>query len=198
MSYLTLQITKFCNAGCSHCEFTEYRDSATQVEIALQIELAASSYSHVIVTGGEPFQSSNLRWVLDELDRHQLMYRIATGGHVPLESHMSALVRASGLCGLQMGSDVLLAERGSERHRDTWHSNIRLLGIHAIPYSITFTADAVVDPAPVVAALNHTRPTGVRISRMSRDLVYADSSCVNAVVRAAEFYGVEVTYDNSL
>ncbi|MGE5086191.1 MAG: radical SAM protein [Bacillota bacterium] len=144
----TLMLTTECSAGCSQCPFS----SPVMMKRHLPLEkvkrvFADSSDALVVVSGGEPFEYLEIHSFLEDLESGVVPLRIATGGHIDLESFLPKLKKIHSLQGISLGTDVLTLRVSSDRRLDAvWLKNVYLLQEEGIPISITVTTgDDLVD-----------------------------------------------------
>lgn len=134
---MMLQISEHCSAKCTHCPFKQ--NSKFFPINALQEKLQNQCEAFVTLTGGEPLEHPNLKFLTEWMKQKDIPFRIATGGHVPLENSMSFLKYNSAFLGFNVGTDVLSNRNSNETFKTNWWQNLKLLVAENIPWSLTVT-----------------------------------------------------------
>jgi MoaA/NifB/PqqE/SkfB family radical SAM enzyme len=142
----TLMITTRCAGQCRPCPFAggklTQRFLGTQdVVAAVQSSLARL----VVITGGEPLEHPHFHDIVRALQRTprqsgSASFRVATGGHIPLQTFIEDLKECDRFVGFSIGTDVIskaCTMRAS--HTKIWKENITALNSVGLAYSLTLT-----------------------------------------------------------
>jgi MoaA/NifB/PqqE/SkfB family radical SAM enzyme len=142
----TLMITTRCAGQCRPCPFAggalPQRFLGTQDVVAA---VQSSTARLVVITGGEPLEHPHFKDIVRALQRatHQdgsARFRVATGGHIPLQAFIDDLKECDRFVGFSIGTDVI-SEACTMRasHTKTWKENITALNSVGLAYSLTLT-----------------------------------------------------------
>lgn len=146
----TIMLTTKCSAKCNHCPFSNPRIEHLFLDVErLQTILSQSEAKLTILSGGEPFEHTEISKILTTLSLQKIPFRIATGGFVDLTPWIDVLKLLSNsfncLEGISMGTDVLSSRVNHSRWVPIWVNNIQLFFRFKISYSLTFTLETDVD-----------------------------------------------------
>lgn len=139
-----LMITSRCSAGCRPCPFGTSQVPSRYLGVdAILTRMAISTAPLIVITGGEPLEHPQFEFLLQRLsasEDKQRPFRIATGGHHPLNRVLEILAPPRGFEGISLGTDVL----GSicpqrEKFIPIWRANVERLNATHTPYSLTLT-----------------------------------------------------------
>lgn len=138
MSLKTVIVNQGCHAECVHCphgqERSILRTKATE-------EIAHAHEDIILLSGGEPLELTyrELLPLIRLCVENKKIFRIATGGHVPLPPFVERLRHIPYFSGFSVGTDVLLSERNSHsvRFQRTWEDNVAHLQSLDINFSFT-------------------------------------------------------------
>jgi|GEM_PF-5164373 len=137
----TVLIHPFCSAKCKHCPYGNLQHGAVREVSDIICEIENKKEKLILISGGEPFEYPYLDVFLSQLSKIDKIFRIATGGHIPIHSLIQQLKRMKNFCGISLGTDILIEERNFNlAHMATWTKNLDLLKSESINYSITITA----------------------------------------------------------
>jgi len=139
-----LQITSSCSAGCIHCPYAVQTHENTEMSLE-DVARNVAGERFVLVTGGEPLEHRNWCGVLRELNKVRCMFRIATGGHIPLLPFIDDLKESALFTGFSVGTDVISQRSSCDSFVAIWKNNIELLNSKRVPYSLTPTVDQTFD-----------------------------------------------------
>lgn len=138
---LLLKITDYCSARCMHCPFSpDKKTNEVSINDISKI-LNQSNQPVTIISGGEPFEHKDFKEVILLVDSfNKSIFRIATGGHIPIKSYSTTLSNLGQFTGISLGTDIMLNSRNTNKElKNIWISNLEFLKEAHIPYSITFT-----------------------------------------------------------
>lgn len=135
-----LLISSSCQAKCLHCPYGKEDKHNERSLKSLFHEIDITNPRPLLITGGEPFECRHLFPVILKLENNQRLYRIASGGHIPMKPFLSSLQVTKFLSGISLGTDVLISSRNPKQNfLLIWHNNLKLIKQHKISYSITIT-----------------------------------------------------------
>lgn len=136
-----IYISNTCQAGCNHCPYgvsNQIRDSLDINMIIQKIE--SSDRKLIILTGGEPLESPFFMELLDRLRSSKKLFRIATGGHIPIQPSIEKLMTLPYFTGFSLGTDILIPERNDKASfKANWLKNLFSIVEWKIHYSLTIT-----------------------------------------------------------
>jgi MoaA/NifB/PqqE/SkfB family radical SAM enzyme len=132
-------ISENCTANCSHCPFKANGDFKTLEQIN-QAFLNLPSGEFSVITGGEPFEHKDFEQILFLMSKYEnILFRVATGGHVPLSKFIPSILKTPNLSGISMGTDVISPRNNNREYSSIYEKNISILNENKINYSITIT-----------------------------------------------------------
>ena len=169
-------VTTRCSAGCAQCPFSDAQMPKLDLPPStLAHLLSKAKYPYVTLSGGEVFEypKAHLHEILVVLAGSQVKFRIATGGHVPLQEYATHLKSMTNLVGISIGTDVL--KGANRRLKAIWHNNVTLLNDLSIPYSLTFT---VIESG---ATTEQMTQMGSRLSPEFLFLRYSDDAALSGL-----------------
>ena len=203
-------ITSRCSGGCLPCPFSK-KDCPERYLPAEDVvsRLQSSKARLVVITGGEPLEHPQFLEILSRIQPSdfapsQGRFRIATGGHVPLQESIKKLKKSIGFAGFSMGTDVLshACPKRSE-HSLIWAKNVEGLNAAALPYSLTLTLHDSKDsqlPFALIRALHPLRRASVCGAKP--EFIYVrvatNQYALKEVIReiSTTFDGIDVVLEN--
>lgn len=142
----TLMITTRCSGECRPCPFAggalPQRFLSTQDVVAA---VQSSTARLVVITGGEPLEHPHFQDIVRALQRlpqqgECARFRVATGGHIPLQTFIEDLKECDRFVGFSIGTDVISEACTMQAlHAKTWKENITALNSVGLAYSLTLT-----------------------------------------------------------
>lgn len=140
LHYVPILITESCSAGCKHCPFGVSQTRAEPRLDAIISKISVASADQIfLITGGEPLEFRSIRKIVEALERKEVYFRIATGGHIPLIG-FNREMSSSFLAGVSVGTDVINPGRNNpEKHAEIWLKNLDFLVKNEISYSLTLS-----------------------------------------------------------
>lgn len=134
----TISVYSGCSAGCLHCPYSKESlgNAMKKEELVKTIECIESPF--ILLTGGEPLEHPKIVSLLAEMSSMGKLFRIATGGHIPLFPFLN-LLNNKFFCGFSIGTDILIKQRNRGNLRVNWLKNILLIKERKIHFSITIT-----------------------------------------------------------
>lgn len=150
---MMLQVGEGCSASCLHCPFTKdgkWRSIEQVIEEAI-----GTPDGYVTLTGGEPLEHPEILAICMELSTLEVPFRIATGGHVPLQEIFPQLTNLPGFLGFNLGSDVVSSRNKSEVFKQVWWQNVNTLSSCGVPWSLTFTLGQDLDHSNLITELQN-------------------------------------------
>jgi pyruvate-formate lyase-activating enzyme len=140
----TVMMTTKCSGGCSHCPFSNpsLEPLFLPTETISRI-LNQTTEKLAILSGGEPFEHPEIMEILTKTSDAIIPFRIATGGFVPLDPWIEKLQTLSeqntAFKGISIGTDVLSNRISHSNWVPIWKSNVQLLILAQVPFSLTLT-----------------------------------------------------------
>lgn len=160
------QLNTQCSAGCGHCPFTRIGIQYSFEAILQQIEQDSDAF--VTISGGEPLEHPDLHKILEVLHLKQIPFRIATGGHIPLDSLILLTRRWPEFLGISFGTDVMSSRNQNAGHKQQWLRNLRQITRIGIPWSLTLTLGRDWNPQPFLVQMIYNAP-GMLVCQKDRD-----------------------------
>lgn len=102
MQLKKIMVCDHCSLGCSHCPYAH--DTGNDYAPPERINYACNE--KIILTGGELFESAYIYDWIEQLDQESIFFRIATGGHVPLEHWYKFLKMKQYFLGVNISTDI--------------------------------------------------------------------------------------------
>ena len=182
-----VEVNAGCRAQCHHCH---YQSDGNPLPLKTVISaLSSIQTSLVVLTGGEPLEHPEFREIANHANTIVPgLFRIASGGHVPIAPFLPQLVRSRRFCGFSLGTDILMSHRRcNDAFLPVWLSNSRLLEDWGIPYSLNFTLPTE-DLSEVLLHLfqHHPNPSFVSISAMRTAGVRGELSSMKSEIDAIQ------------
>ncbi|MDW2114272.1 hypothetical protein R7035_12185 [Vibrio sp. 1731] len=140
MSLKTVYVNSGCNAKCYHCPYGSAPSLLTE---NASNEISNSSEGIILFSGGEPLELkfNEIKDLINDCLKNYKIFRIATGGHIPLNYIARNLASIPLFSGFSIGTDVIIKSRNNNfaKYSLIWSENINILDDLNINYSITIS-----------------------------------------------------------
>ncbi len=164
-----LQLTSNCSAKCSHCKLYSQNEEIKPVDELIS-EATKRKSDILILSGGEPLEYPHFKdfiKIFNNIDGK--FYRLATGGHIPLNTFLYELQQAKNFLGISLSTDIVLKCRNnSSILKNIWHHNIALINTLKINYNLTITMDNNLSKSDLSSIKNLlvTQPSFILVSQL--------------------------------
>ncbi len=178
MSIKTIIVNDGCSAKCFHCPYGSY---PSKITLLAHEEICSATEDIILISGGEPLElkAVELYSLIINCLNNQKIFRIATGGHISLESIAKKLMQIPYFSGFSIGTDVLLKERNKRCHefKKVWEQNIALLNELQTNYSFTLTLSQTIHFELFLPIIQSGNPDFVMINSVDKSSTVKTEIC---------------------
>lgn len=192
-------ISTLCSARCFHCPFGNKKNEKHLEQEKIIEKINNSHFPLVVLSGGEPFEHPQLKDILKEIRNiKDKIFRLCTGGHIPLKKFFPHLKNMTNFTGISMGTDILFPQRNDQILSEIFWKNIEDLNNNNIDYSITLTLgnDIKLNTIETIMTNHPMRPAFILIQ--NRDDQHFNQSMLDSIIQIIDtnFPGIVIHYEN--